>query len=111
MKILLEQIFTVFVMISLIHVACSWILLISVRNNVSVRTEIFGSIKTLFLGPKTIRLRHIFSFTEPAALNASRKSVRLQFLLAKWSGWLGIFLLLSMLVVQIYWMAAIPAAR
>jgi len=63
---LLRTCFSLLVLTAVVHTGLSWALLIAVRRDAAARTELFGSIKTLVLGPKALRLKHIFSRPLPA---------------------------------------------
>ncbi len=51
-----KEIFSLIVAVIAVHSLASWWLLVLVRNDIEIRTELFGSFKTLVLGPKAIRL-------------------------------------------------------
>ena len=77
------------------HLFLSWLLLVAVRHDERVRGELFGSIKTLILGPKAVRLKHLFARSVPVVLAESSSYIRNLFLVVRWSGWVSLLLLLA----------------
>jgi hypothetical protein len=98
---LLKSILSLLIIAAAIHTLLSWILLFKVRRNVPVRNEIFGSIKTLILGPKAMRLKHLFTRSIPNVIDLQPPAIRNVFLWAKWSGWVTMFLLLVAIALQV----------
>ena len=76
-------------------------MLFKVRSNAPLRIEIFGSIKTLILGPKAMRLKHLISRSIPNVIDLQPPAVRNAFLRAKWSGWVTMILLFAVITLQV----------
>ena len=103
---LLRNAFSLLVIAAAFHTLLCWLLLFKVRRDESVRNEIFGSIKTLILGPKAMRLKHLFTRSLPTILELQPPAVRNIFLIAKWSGWGTAILLLVVIALQVRVMVA-----
>ena len=99
---LLRTCFSLLVLTAVVHTGLSWALLIAVRRDAAARTELFGSIKTLVLGPKALRLKHIFSRSLPAVLESHTGPVRIAYSLSKWSGWVATAMLLVVVSLLLY---------
>jgi len=101
----MQMAFGWFFCFAVVHTVFSWILLLNIRNEIAIRTEIFGSIKTLILGPRTMRLKYFLWAPTPAGISSLSTSLRNVFFLAVWSGRIAFVLLLTSLILQISLMA------
>ncbi|AYQ27086.1 MULTISPECIES: hypothetical protein [unclassified Polaromonas] len=97
----MEMAFSWFFCFAVLHTLFSWILLLNIRNEVAIRTEIFGSIKTLILGPRTMRFKYFLWASAPAGIHLLGASIRNLFFLAAWSGRIAFVLLLTSLGLQL----------
>lgn len=93
-----KVLFSLIVVVMAVHSLASWWLLILVRNDIEIRTELFGSFKTLVLGRKAIRLKQIFRTTMPPEVKKRGAAVRRAYQLAQWTGWGGSVLLVCLLL-------------
>jgi hypothetical protein len=96
-----QTFFNLFAIGALIHSIFSWLLLLAVRSDEKVRTELFGSIKTIVLGPKTMRLKHLFIRSVPEVVAQSSLDIRNLFWLARWSGRISFLFLLGTVIATI----------
>ncbi len=92
---------TLFVISALVHSLLSWWLLLAVRSDEKVRTELFGSIKTVVLGPKTMRIKHLFLRSVPEVVAKSSLDVRNLFWLARWAGRIALLFLLGVVATTV----------
>ncbi len=104
MKDTIQTAFNLLVLIAFVHIGFSWLLLIKIRHNEKLRTEFFGSIKTLLLGPKSMRLKYLFWESAPNELYLQSTSTQMLFSLARWSGWAGTFVFVLIIGMYIWWL-------
>ena len=103
---LLRSCFGALVALAIVHTSCSWALLLALRKDQAARIDLFGSVKTIVFGPKTIRLKHIFSQSLPQALELHSAFIRSIYSLAKWSGWSAAAMTLVVAALQVQvWLA------
>lgn len=98
--------FGLLALLAVIHTGLSWALLVAIRNDRVAREEIFGSIKSLVLGPKTVRLKYLFTRSLPTVLAGHAGPVQLLYILARFTGWLATIVLLVVLALVAHaWLA------
>lgn len=97
----MQMAFNWFLVFAAAHTLLSWVLLLRIRQEVAVRTEIFGSIKTLILGPRTMRLKYLLWASSPMELKPLGTAIQNLFFLSVWSGRIAFVLLVTSLVLQI----------
>jgi hypothetical protein len=96
-----QTFFHLFAIGALIHSLFSWFLLLAVRSDEKIRTELFGSMKTVALGPKTMRLKHLFTRSAPEVVAQSSLNIRNLFWFARWSGRISFLFLLGTVIATI----------
>jgi hypothetical protein len=93
--------FSWFIFFAAFHSLFSWVLLSRLWSQVALRTEIFGTVKTLVLGPKTVRLRYLLWASAPLALLDQRAAIQQTYFLSIWTGRIAGILLMIAFALQI----------
>jgi hypothetical protein len=94
--------FAWFIFFAAFHSLFSWLLLSRLWSQSELRTEIFGTVKTLVLGPKTVRLRYLVWAKPPLQLRDQQAGIQKIYHLSIWTARIAGILLMVSFTLQIF---------